>query len=44
MYSLIVIPRKLNVVTLSIFVSQIVKFGVSFVEITLIMENHELIF
>ena len=30
MYSFIVIPQKLNVVTLSIFVSQIIKYGISF--------------
>ena len=42
MYSFFVIPQKLNVLTLSIFVSQIIKFGISFAEITLIiMENHE---
>ena len=34
MYSFIVIPIKLNVVTLSIFVSQIINFGISFAEIT----------
>ena len=32
--SFIVSPRKLNVVTLSIFVSQIIKSGISFAEIT----------
>ena len=29
------IPKKLNVVTLSIFVSQIIRFGILFAEITL---------
>ena len=33
--SFIVSPRKLNVVTLSIFVSQIIKSGISFAEMTL---------
>ena len=32
--SFIVSPRKLNVVTLSIFVSQIIKSGISFAEMT----------
>ena len=40
-------PRKLNVVTFSIFVSQIIKSGITFEEITfwlLIMEYHEFSF
>ena len=35
MYSFIAMSRKLNVVTLSIFVSQIIKFRISFAETTL---------
>ena len=35
MYSFIVIPRILNFEALSIFVSQIIKFGISFAAITL---------